>query len=315
MRGAPPCEEGSSHRGGRCAGGHWRPRLARAAGELCATRRLVDATSRRRRPTGQAMPPGSSACRSSTRPSTPTPAATRRRSTRCWSQLLRALAPGQPPVLRIGGDSTDQTWWPIRGVIPPGGVNYALTKGLAARPRARSRSGLGAQLIMGSQPRRRPAGARRRRGARVPEGIGRRYIEALEIGNEPDLYGQFAWYRDRHGTGRPRAPAELRLRPTSRAEFAHWRAALPAVPLAGPAFAELTGCSGLERFLAAEPRPGLVTVHRYPLRGCIHDPTSPLYPSIPNLLERHVLGRARQRGRAVRRDRARATGCRSGSTR
>jgi hypothetical protein len=37
-------------------------------------------------------------------------------------QLLRALAPGQSPVLRIGGDSTDQTWWPVPGMIPPGGI-------------------------------------------------------------------------------------------------------------------------------------------------------------------------------------------------
>src|SRR5437764_309217 len=27
--------------------------------------------------------------------------------------LLRGLAPGQGPVLRIGGNSTDQTWWPL----------------------------------------------------------------------------------------------------------------------------------------------------------------------------------------------------------
>ncbi len=52
-------------------------------------------------------------------------------------QLLRQLCPGQTPVLRIGGDSTDATWWPMRGVIPPGGVTYSLTERLAAHdPRA-----------------------------------------------------------------------------------------------------------------------------------------------------------------------------------
>ena len=30
-------------------------------------------------------------------------------------QLLRKLAPGQSPIVRIGGDSADYSWWPIRG--------------------------------------------------------------------------------------------------------------------------------------------------------------------------------------------------------
>src|ERR1700735_4640840 len=32
--------------------------------------------------------------------------------------LLSGLTPGQAPVIRIGGDSTDGSWWPIRGTIP-----------------------------------------------------------------------------------------------------------------------------------------------------------------------------------------------------
>src|ERR1700716_158151 len=35
-------------------------------------------------------------------------------------QLLRGINPQQAPVLRIGGNSTDQTWWPVPGGIPPG---------------------------------------------------------------------------------------------------------------------------------------------------------------------------------------------------
>ena len=37
-------------------------------------------------------------------------------------QLIRDLTPGQRPVLRIGGDSTDWTWWPVPGVPRPPGV-------------------------------------------------------------------------------------------------------------------------------------------------------------------------------------------------
>src|SRR2546423_12588305 len=31
-------------------------------------------------------------------------------------QLVRDVAPGQAPVLRIGGNSTDDSWWPTPGV-------------------------------------------------------------------------------------------------------------------------------------------------------------------------------------------------------
>ena len=54
-------------------------------------------------------------------------------------QLLRQLAPGQAPVLRIGGDSTDATWWPVRGVIPPGGSHIRSRQG-GCEPRERSQT-------------------------------------------------------------------------------------------------------------------------------------------------------------------------------
>src|SRR5947209_6213059 len=43
-------------------------------------------------------------------------------------RLIRALAPGQAAVLRIGGVSTDQTWWPVPGVKLPPGVFYMLNR-------------------------------------------------------------------------------------------------------------------------------------------------------------------------------------------
>ena len=35
------------------------------------------------------------------------------------ARLIADLAPDQTPVLRIGGVSTDQTWWPVAGVKRP----------------------------------------------------------------------------------------------------------------------------------------------------------------------------------------------------
>jgi hypothetical protein len=197
-------------------------------------------------------------------------------------QLIRGLAPGQAPVLRIGGDSTDTTWWPMHGVIPPGGVKYALTKGWLRTTQALAQA-LGARLIMGiNLASGRPALAAAEARA-ILEGIGTKYIQALEIGNEANLYGTFAWYRDRRGRvvfSRSRAYDFEDFV----GDFSHWRAALPSVPLAGPTFSSVNWMGGLDSFLTAEPAVHLVTLHRYPLRGCTTAPTSTSFASILNLM-------------------------------
>ena len=90
-------------------------------------------------------------------------------------------------------------------------------------------------------------------------GIGRRWIEALELGNEPNLYGTFTWYvlpDGVHVTGRPPGydfsslPRRLRARS---------RTGLPG-PLAGPATGSLTWMADTGAFLAAEPRVRVVTL-------------------------------------------------------
>jgi hypothetical protein len=196
--------------------------------------------------------------------------------------LLRALAPGQAPVLRIGGDSTDHTWWPIRGVIPPEGVSYTLTDDWLRTTRSLAAT-LGARLILGiNLATARPAIAATEARALL-QGIGRQYVTALEIGNEPDLYGMFVWYRDRNGRTISARPHNWNLG-SYIVDFSHWRAALPTAPVAGPAFAGLDWMSSLDEFLSHEPGLAMVTFHRYPLRGCVHNPSEAGYPSIPALL-------------------------------
>jgi hypothetical protein len=197
--------------------------------------------------------------------------------------LLRNLAPasGQPLVLRIGGNSTDATWWPVRGAPPPAGVRYALTPAWLAAARALA-SAAGARLILGvnlaaGRPRLAAAEA-----AALLRGIGARFVSAFEIGNEPDVYGVFPWYAGAHGpvyarSGRYDESAFI-------GELERWSAALPPVPLAGPAVAELPWMASLPRLAAAAPRLRIVTVHRYALQGCLTRSTSPAYPSIANLL-------------------------------
>jgi hypothetical protein len=196
--------------------------------------------------------------------------------------LLAGLAGGDAPVLRIGGNSADATWWPMRGVIPPGGVSYALTSGWLRTTHALA-AALGARMIIDvNLAAGRPALAATEARALL-RGIGRQYIEAIEVGNEPDLYSQFPWYHDRHGRVFHARTAGYGLAQFI-SDFSRWRAALPAVTLAGPATAQITWLSGLQQLIAAEPALGMITMHRYPLRAGVQDPSSPLYPSILNLL-------------------------------
>lgn len=198
-------------------------------------------------------------------------------------QLIRDLAAGQRPVLRIGGDSADTTWWPQRGVTPPGGVKYALTQSWLRTTKALA-SALGARMVMGvNLAGGRPAVAAAEAKA-LFGGIGRRYIDALEIGNEPDVYGLFPWYVNRRGQ-LVYARAHNYSLSNFISQFSQWRAALgKGTPVVGPAFAELTWLSGLQSFIDAESGLKQVTIHRYPLHGCLTDQSAPGYPSIQNLL-------------------------------
>jgi hypothetical protein len=198
-------------------------------------------------------------------------------------QLLRNLVPGnQTPVVRIGGNSADRTWWPIRGVIPPGGVNYALNNGWMRTTSALA-TALGAQMIMGVNLAGGRPGIAATEARALMAGIGARYIRAFEIGNEPDVYGLFPWYRDRNGRVFFARGHKYSLNRFIK-QFSRWRAAMPSLPVAGPAFAELNWLSGLPRFIASEPGLNLLTIHRYPLRACLTDPNAPGYPTIPSLL-------------------------------
>jgi hypothetical protein len=197
-------------------------------------------------------------------------------------QLLRNLAPGQPAVLRIGGDSSDWTWWPLRGVVPPDGIRYSLTRDWLRTTRALTQA-VGAKLILGlnlaaGRPSLAAAEARA-----LTEGIGRENIAAFELGNEPDLYARLPWYYTAHGRA-IRARAAGYDVATFTQQFSVWRALTGYVPVVGPSFANLPWMSGLDSFLSAEPSLALATFHRYPLRGCGAASTDPTFPTESNLL-------------------------------
>lgn len=198
-------------------------------------------------------------------------------------QLMRNLAAGHSTVLRIGGVSTDKTWWPVRGLSRPPGVNYSLNQRRLAVINALANA-VDARLILGVNLEADRTSEAAAEGRSMVTEIGRRRIAAFELGNEPELYGNrnFAWYvRDGRGfTGRPQS---YDMGAFTR-DFAAIGAGLPWAPLAGPTSGGRRWLSQLAGFVAAEPRLGLVTVHRYPLQACYNTPGSPSYPTISGLL-------------------------------
>jgi hypothetical protein len=199
------------------------------------------------------------------------------------TRLIRDLAPGQTAVLRIGGVSTDQTWWPAPSVQRPPGVFYRLNARRLMVMRQLAEEA-GARLILGitfEADNRRLSRAEARAMLAV---IGRSRIDAFELGNEPELYGNpsFPWYRHdgRNVMGRPAGYGP----PQFTTDYATISAGLPPVPLAGPASGAADWLSDLGPFIASAPRLGVVTVHRYPFEACAAQPASPAYPTIGRLL-------------------------------
>ena len=199
-----------------------------------------------------------------------------------FEQLVRNLAPNQRPVLRIGGDSTDRTWWPVSHLVRPSGVTYSISSRWLAVARALAH-GTGARLILGVNLEANQSSIAAAEARALLSGVGARSVLALEIGNEPNWYATLPWYRNSGGRlvfGRPRS---YDLRAFS-AEFSALGKRLPRVPLAGPTVGALPWLQNLGRFLAAEPTLRVVTLHRYPLNRCFTTPGSPKYPTVTNML-------------------------------
>ncbi len=207
------------------------------------------------------------------------------------AQLIRNLSPGYAPIVRIGGESGDRTWWPVPGIPRPRGIDYALTPAWLRDARELTQS-THARVILGINLEADSTAIAANEARHLLAGIGRRNIEALEIGNEPELYAGIPWYvtpSGQQGFGRP-----LTYNLTNyMKEFATIAAALPPVPLAGPSTGADSWIAGLGQLLAANPTLRLATFHAYALdprgeafRG--HDCSTaigqPAHPSVTALL-------------------------------
>jgi hypothetical protein len=195
--------------------------------------------------------------------------------------LIRNLAPGQSPVLRIGGDSADWAWVPAPGIARPAGARVTITPDLLSVLAALG-ARLNARLILGLDLEADDVALARAEAEAFLRTIGPAHIRALELGNEPELYSVLGWY-DVDGHPVLGRPPGYDLGDYEQ-EFDTLAQELPAVALAGPASGDPMWSGDLYGFAASAPRLAVLTVHRYPLQRCQIEPGTPGFPTIGELL-------------------------------
>ena len=182
-------------------------------------------------------------------------------------QLLRNLAPTGGAVLRIGGDSSDWTWWPSPGVAKPAGVKLSLTPNWAGVARTVA-TDIKGRLILGVNFEADNATLAADEERELLSHVGLSQIDAFELGNEPELYASFPWFKTASGQRvygrRPGYDVADYL-----SEFQHIAATLPKAPLAGPSSGSATWLASLGSFATDEHQVSLLTVHAYPTKNCI----------------------------------------------
>jgi hypothetical protein len=209
-----------------------------------------------------------------------------------FAQLVKNLDPAGRPNIRVGGQSTDRVWWPVRGMRQPLGVTYDLTTRWTAAAHALAQA-VNAQYLLGIN-----LEADRTRISQVEadglvRGVGRRYIAALQIGNEPDLYTAIPWYR-RQGAhplpwyshdGSPVFSRPSTYGPDSFVgEVRRTLKVVPRPPIAGPETGNAPWADAFDRLLSPRSQVRMLTSHAYGLNQCTKDPSSATYPTVPHLV-------------------------------
>ena len=212
-------------------------------------------------------------------------------------QLIRTLTPGARPLIRIGGLSTDRSWWPVPGMAQPRGVTYALGGGWAQAVEALARA-VNARLVLGINLEADSVPLARSEADAFLTRIGRRYVSELDVGNEPPLYDRVPWYRVKSGRLVPWYSDEgsevfsrgLSWGPRAFvADYGRILTALPRVAIAGPDTQQPAWFAAYRQFLSRRSRVRTLVSHGYGLNNCVTRPSSAAYPSIPHLLSGYAL--------------------------
>jgi Glycosyl hydrolase family 79 C-terminal beta domain len=181
-----------------------------------------------------------------------------------FEQIVRNLAPYGGVTLRIGGDSTDWTWWPVPGMKQPPWVRWTMTPTWAAVTKKLA-DDLHAHLIVGINMEADSTTVASTEVHEIASNLGS-VPTTYEIGNEPELYSKFAFYNDSRGQpvrGRPKSYSSSDITD----EWNRLAGAVPGVRLAGPGYSALKALPDISQFLDSARKLSLLTVHSYPLRS------------------------------------------------
>lgn len=207
--------------------------------------------------------------------------------------LLNGLARfgGGPPSIRIGGASTDDTFYRPVAMPNPLYTSFGVTplwlygmKTLTERNRFPLIVGL--NLILPDPEL--AAGLAEAVEAALPDG----QVISYQIGNEPDLYGL------PRGIGPGGALVQLRASNYSATQHAaefyaraqYLRARVPGLPLAGPDFLTTSWAPQLPTFVRRNAAlVNAVTLNYYPLCVCQHSYRQPGHPTLGRLLSSNVV--------------------------
>ena len=207
-------------------------------------------------------------------------------------QLIRNLNPVGRPLVRVGGQSTDRSWWPVKGLPHPLGVTYDITPAWTSAARALAQS-LDAQLMLGLNLEANRTRIPLQEATQFIRRIGTKYLQSFQIGNEPELYRSTPWYRVLNGQRIPWY-SKVGVREFSRAdgyepadyasEIGRIQPLLPKFPLAGPETGNALWMPAFLAFVSPHSEVRTVTIHAYGTNACDKDPSFPTYPTIPHLL-------------------------------
>jgi hypothetical protein len=176
--------------------------------------------------------------------------------------LLRNLSPGAPAVLRLGGNSADDSWWPTPGVNSR--YLYTLTPRWGANVHALL-TALGGKAILGVNLEQGPKIDSKIAPVEVADFnryVGPSLIDAFELGNEPEFFPLSVV----NGVRGVRGPDTI---PAYGKKFSHIASELGGAPLAGPGSVGPEWLGELGTVLSHVPsRLKLVTVHAYAMQNC-----------------------------------------------
>ncbi|MBV9802892.1 MAG: hypothetical protein JO130_06865, partial [Solirubrobacterales bacterium] len=217
------------------------------------------------------------------------------RNTAAFERVLSLLhvAGDGPLILRIGGDSADQSFYSQRWRPMPGWA-FELTPAYLARLKAlvlRDRVKLIVDLNLVTDTPLTAALWARAAETALPHGS----IIGFEIGNEPDLYSRRHWVATIARSPLATGLLPLELTPTTYVQdFAAYARVLgegsPDIPLVGPAVAHpRISLPFISTLIGAQRSElGMVTGHLYPYSACIKKPKSPSYPTVARILSRQA---------------------------